>query len=88
MELYAIFGQRKCSYAGEHAPELLDCWDDGSRDENPDGFDKALDGFRRSTEFTNVVVVAIGVDGRAIDKALNEPLRLEASTTLPPRGAV
>lgn len=41
-ELHLIVGLREESYEGEYGPEVLDCWDDFTLDENPEGFREAL----------------------------------------------
>ncbi len=41
MRLYIYLGQEPCRYEGEHAPEVLVCWDEHSFDQNPEGWDKA-----------------------------------------------
>lgn len=40
MKVHILFGQRKESYEGEHAPEVLAAWDEYSVEENPEGFDQ------------------------------------------------
>lgn len=36
MKLYILFGQRKCTYDGQYAPEALAIADEWTMDENPD----------------------------------------------------
>lgn len=43
MILYVLFGQRKESYEGQYAPEVLACWDEFSADENPGGWEQACE---------------------------------------------
>jgi len=83
MKLHVIFGQRVCDYEGQHAPEVLDCWDEFSRDENPDGWSKALQQALERTrgdrpEFSSVVAVDVTFDGRKVYRLLNETPVIEA----------
>lgn len=41
MDLHILFGQRKESYEGEHAPEVLLCWTEYDVEENGAGWDEA-----------------------------------------------
>lgn len=43
MKLHVLFIQRKESYPGQYAPEARIVWDEYSRDENPEGFDEAVE---------------------------------------------
>jgi hypothetical protein len=40
MRLHVFLGQEPCRYKGEHAPEVLACWDEFCVDINPDEWDK------------------------------------------------
>jgi hypothetical protein len=42
MDLHILFGQRKESYDGEHAPEALVCWTEYDVDENAEGWQEAV----------------------------------------------
>lgn len=35
MTVFILFGQRKCDYEGQYAPEVLDVCDEFTRSENP-----------------------------------------------------
>lgn len=41
MEVRCLFAQRKCSYEGEYAPELIAAIDEYGDDENPDYLNEA-----------------------------------------------
>lgn len=71
MKLHVIFGQREERYEGQYAPESLDCWDEYSVEENPDGFEEAIKKHRDSKEFVRVEVVKINVNGKQIRDILN-----------------
>lgn len=86
MKLHVIFGQRVCSYEGEYAPEVLDCWDGYTVDENPEGFDQAVQKARSRTfgdapEFSSVAVIDVTIDGDAVDRHLNQNLKLKGTIT-------
>ncbi len=74
MILKALFGQRKCRYEGEYAPELLVCWDEYCIDENPTEFEKEIEQTKKDLkeDFTSFVVVDIVVDNNAIKSFLNK----------------
>ncbi len=42
MKLLVLFGQRKESYDGEHAPEALACWTEYDAEGNPEGWEAAV----------------------------------------------
>ncbi len=43
MKLYVLFGQRKCTYDGQYAPEALAIADEWTMDENPQYIGEELD---------------------------------------------
>jgi len=72
MIIYMLFGQRKCHYEGEYAPELLEACDEYSNGENPEGWlAPKLDEYRETGEFDSLVVVRSTVDGAAVDALLD-----------------
>ncbi len=88
MKLHIIFGQRVCSYEGEHAPEVLDCWDEYSFEANPEGFDQAVRKAQNRTagpspEFSSVAVIDVTIDGDAVDRRLNQNLKLKGTIEAP-----
>lgn len=70
MKLHILFGQRKCSYPGEYAPEALAVHDDNARSDNPDYLDEELEKCKESDEFTSLEIVTVEVDGAAIERIL------------------
>lgn len=75
MNLHILFGHRKESYPGEHAPEPLLCWSEFEVDENPDGYD--ADVLRtlqeRAIDFEVTRLILVRVDADAIGRLLREP---------------
>lgn len=74
MNLHILFGQRKQSYDGEHAPETLLCWTEYDIDENPEGFDAAVAEAKKKAErdFSSTRVLIVKVDGDKLDRLLNK----------------
>lgn len=77
MKLHILFGQRKQRYDGEYGPEVLDCWDEYSINENPDGYETAMAGAMaaQASEMSAMRVIVVEVDGDKIERLLNrEPV--------------
>lgn len=70
MKVFVLFGQRKCAYPGEYAPEALDCISEYGNDDNPDFLIEQKEMYEKSGEFDSLAVVQIGLADGAIDKAL------------------
>ena len=66
-------GQRKNTFPGEYAPEVLTCWGDNDVDGNPEGFetDIADRKKRHASHFTTFKVIKVDVDSDMIDRLLN-----------------
>ena len=60
-ELHIIFGQRKESYPGEHAPEALDIADECTMDENPEWLLERQGYHQKDPSFESVKIVKIVV---------------------------
>jgi hypothetical protein len=71
MKLHIIFGQRKCSYAGEYAPEALAIADELTMEVNPDFLNDNLTKYRADSSFESVEVLCVRVANAAIDNLLN-----------------
>jgi len=82
MRIYAIFGQRNCTYEDEYAPELLEAWDEYAIDENEQGWDEKLDKWFSmqgpSKEFSKIEVFHIEVDEEMIYRVLRTSPELGA----------
>jgi len=66
MDLRVLFMQRTERYEGQHAPEAVLCWDEYSIDENPEGFNEALEKAKKpfsKDEVAGFALVRISIDG-------------------------
>lgn len=81
MKLHVIFGQRKCRYDGEYAPEALDVADEYTMDENPAWLEGRLKEHRKNDSFQSVDVLIVRVPRKAIDDAL-QPKTHEVDASL------
>lgn len=70
MKLHIIFGQRKCSYDGEFAPEALDIADEFTVDQNPVWLDLRLSEHRKDASFSAVEVLIVRVPSKAVIELL------------------
>jgi hypothetical protein len=72
MNILVLFGQRRERYEGEYAPEVMLAWDEATVEENPDGFDKAVDDARREAgdDMASTRIVRVTVDGDRIRRLL------------------
>lgn len=77
MKLHIIFGQRHETYDGEYAPEVLDCWDESSLDENHEGFEASLEAAEGNKDFRAVRVVVVKIDGAKVGALLNQVMELD-----------
>jgi hypothetical protein len=83
MKLHILFGQRKQRHSGEFAPEVLDCWDEYSIDENHDGFIESIKNKKEiyGPSMENMRVIEVDVDSDIIYKLLNETPTVPGSIT-------
>lgn len=70
MKIHVLFAQRKCTYEGEYAPEVLDAMDEHSFEENPKYLEEKLDESVNSGDFEAVKVIEIDVCGESISQIL------------------
>lgn len=70
MKLYILFGQRKCRYDGQYAPEALAIADEWTMDENPDYIEDEKSKYESSKEFSSLVIIPIEVSSTDINKRL------------------
>jgi hypothetical protein len=75
MKVYILFGQRKCSYDGEFAPEALDIINEFGMDENPEYLENKKEEYILSKEFVALSIIPIEISDRDIDArlGLNQP---------------
>jgi hypothetical protein len=70
MILNILFGQRKCRYSGEFAPEALEVADEFTMEENPEWIKNLKDRKKESGVFESIEILVVRVDDKAIDKCL------------------
>lgn len=74
MKLYILFGQRRQNYDGEYAPEVLLCWTEPDVDENPEGWESAVEAAKvEATDFSATRVILVAVNGERVAGLLNNP---------------
>lgn len=75
MKIYVLFGQRKCRYDGEYAPEALDVISEFGMDENTEYLETKKKEYILSDEFTSVSIIPIEVSSKDIDRwlGINQP---------------
>lgn len=78
MKLYVIMGHRHERYDGEHAPEAIECWDEHSRNDNPDGFLDSLENAKAQKDFAAVTIITLRVGTADVMAALYPKNELKA----------
>lgn len=71
MIIYCLFGQRKESYEGQYAPELIDSVDEYTNDENPDYLNNRFELERKNPEFSNIAIIPIEISQKEVIKRLS-----------------
>lgn len=69
-KVHVLFGQRKCRYDGEYAPEALEICDEYMADENPDWIAEKKMEYEKSNEFSSLAVVPIVIPYGILEKRL------------------
>jgi hypothetical protein len=59
VKIYALYVQRKESYEGEYAPELIDSVDDYTNDVNPDYIQGKLNEAKDNSEYVSAEIFEI-----------------------------
>ena len=72
MKLIAVFGQRKCQYPGQYAPELIAAATESEYADYPDYIDGNIREADKSGQFTAISSFEIEGDTATIEKRLNE----------------
>jgi hypothetical protein len=72
--IHVLFGQRKCAYEGQYAPEALEIADENAYDDNPEWLLVKKEQNEISEEFTAVAIVTITLPFEAIVARLNPKL--------------
>lgn len=70
MTLHILFAQRKCHYPGQYAPEALEIMTEYAIDDNPTYLPEKLEFYRKSEEFSNLMVIPVKVDDDKLDEIL------------------
>lgn len=72
-----MFGAHKTN---TEVPELLDAWDEYTRDENPDGYEDAREKWANGSDLASFAIVTFEVDEQAIHRALYpKPVKVAAT---------
>jgi hypothetical protein len=66
-----LWGQRKCSYPGQYAPELLTAIDEYANDDNPDYINDEFVKHQDSDEFDSLEIMSSLVSDKEIKSLLN-----------------
>ena len=72
MRIHILFAQRKCSYPGEYAPEVLTAWDENAVEENAEGWEEATTAAIKACgdQLSATRVVVIAIPSKEIDELL------------------
>ena len=70
MKLHILFGQRKCQYAGQYAPEALEIADENTMNDNGGWLPSKEDYYEKTNEFSSLAVIVVKVPNHMIDYAL------------------
>lgn len=70
MKIHVLMAQRKCDYHGQYAPEALACMSEAEFSDNPSHLHNMRLENLETGEFDAVEIVALAVDGDAIDQRL------------------
>jgi hypothetical protein len=70
MKIKMLWGQRKCAYPGQYAPELIQCVDENTDDENPDVLQDAYDEAVISDDYDALRFITANVRDIILDKIM------------------
>ncbi|HCE7248302.1 TPA: hypothetical protein NHR53_006204 [Pseudomonas aeruginosa] len=70
MNLYVLFGQRKCDYPGQYALEALACMDENGQSDNPDYLHAEQAKYEQSGEFDRLSIVELSVSEKDVRSVL------------------
>lgn len=59
MTVYILFGQRKCDYPDQYAPEALEVMDEFAYDENGEWLTEKLEAAEKTHEFTALRIIRV-----------------------------
>lgn len=78
MDIIVLVAQRKVSYPGQYAPEVVASISANEHSDNPDYMDGQVKDAKDSGEFSAQAVVTLRVDDKAIEALLNPSATLHA----------
>lgn len=73
MDIKMLWGQRKCLYAGQYFPELLETFDEYAEEENPDYMDEKYKEYFESNEFDDLRFAEISIPDEVVLKLFKNP---------------
>ena len=65
-----VWGQRKCRWPGEYAPELLEAIDENTDEDNQDLIDNVYKKYINSDEFVSIQIIESRIDDKTLFEAL------------------
>ncbi len=82
MNVFVLFGQRKCTYPGEYGLEALACMDEYGHSENPDYLEDERSKYEENQEFDRLSILKLSVSEQDVRSALYpESAPISASVT-------
>lgn len=82
MNLFVLFGQRKCDYPGQYALEALACMDEVGQSDNPDYLKGEHAEHENSGEFDRLGIVELAVSETDIRRVLYPEQQTIAATVI------
>lgn len=79
MNIVMVWGQRKCRYIGQYAPELLEAVDEHTNNDNPEIIDNAYTRALESQEFLKVRIAEGLISSRFIKDMFERPKTIIAN---------
>lgn len=66
MKIHVIFGQRKCRFEGQFAPEALECADEWTMEDNPSYLAGKLAEHQKEDDWQSLTVIVIEIPVKAV----------------------
>lgn len=79
MKIHILFAQRKQTYEGQHAPEVIAAIDESGYNNNPQFLQDMLEDNKNPDIYSSLKIIGINVDMSAIKKILNDNPILEGT---------
>lgn len=80
MKIHALFGQRKCRYDGEYAPELLEACDQYTMEETPEWMEEKRTEHAKDSDIKELRMILIEISDVVIDRAFR-PIETAGAAT-------